>query len=476
MHNRQPQFGNKAPIQNSIFDPRPESDPFPFPHNFSCPARYHNDEQTFAIGDLVWYEIKGNFDIHSKGIQWGEGIIKEVLPDDRYKLAGKSWSYDHLTHPLIGEPDGPPQYRGVSDIHVGREIYRKWAVAHHPNSHVRRAALSGVDEVMHPALSSVPGDAMFKVWDRESVPPCPIPSLDNTGRTDDYSLEDARNVYGYNLEFQGMKQNEFGPELWGITIEQLLAVKELPGYDEKMKMYHVVTQLIKPITKGTGMGYALLLNKDKPLRAKQMTSHAWGEQYSHFVQALNDSPYTGPFWVCAMAIYQEDKETISKQLGPSLEHGPFATVLKQATDMIAVFTPAADIYLRMWCVFEIFVAVKYGVDVKFAAVNQQSRSGIENIYDAIYEHGQKRCYSATAKCGKESDEEQIRTLINSTDGKFDILDSAVEWCKATYYVGEVCHPGVAFKSESAGASFAFGRKRQARLCCKDFVLSRTRYG
>lgn len=459
-----------ATIGRSTFDRSPEQVPFP-PHQFSIPARYNQEGQTFAIGDLVWYEIKGNhFDIQSGGLQWGEAIVKEILPGtgtgpgNRYKLAGKTWSYDHLTHPLIGEQNGPPHYSSVDDIHMGRNIYKKWAAVHHPNSHVRRMALSGVDEVMHPALSSVPGEAIFKVWDREEIPVCPIITI-NTSEQHEHeqssssssqqdktstSLEDARKKYGEDLQFKGMKQNNFGPEFWGITLEQIQGVKDLPGYNEEMKMYDVVNTLIKPITKGKGMGYSLLLNTEKPLRAKQMVSHAWGEQYSHFVKTLQYSGYEGPFWVCALAIYQEDEEAVAKQLGPSIEHGPFATVLKQATDMIAVFTPAADIYLRMWCVFEIFIAVKLGVDIRFAGHNQQYRSGIQNIYDAIYEHGQRRrCDSMAARCGNDSDEQQIREVINSSDGKFELLDSVVEWCKASYYIREVRHPGPAFKSKPA---------------------------
>jgi hypothetical protein len=452
MFNKKALFGDK--YSNSIQDTRPESEPFPT-HQFSSPARYHNPEQTFAIGDLVWYELRGSFDLTSKGIQWGEAIIKDILPDNRYTLAGKVWNYDHFTHPLIGLPGGSPRYQSIQDIHTGRDIYKRWTISNHPNSHVRRMAMNGVDEVMHPALRSVPGDAMFKVWDREHKPECPVPSLQSGARSSgddgksEYSLEDAREKYGHDLGFQGMQQNNLGPEFWGITLEQLEAVLELPGYDPNMKMYDVVNTLIKPITDGTGTGYALFLNKEKPLRAKQMTSHAWGERYADFVRALKDSYCEGPFWVCAMSIYQEDNATIAQQLGPSLEHGPFATVLKQATEMVAVFTPAADIYLRMWCVFEIFVAVKLGVNIKFAALNQQLRSGIENIYDSIYEHGKDRCHSTNAKCGEENDEREIRKLINSTDEKFALLDSTVEWCKAMYYIGAVRPPGSAFSSEPA---------------------------
>ena len=162
MNNKNQLFGNK--YSNSIQDIRPEFEPFPT-YQFSTPARYHNPEQTFAIGDVVWYELRGHFDITSKGIQWGEAVVQDILPENRFTLSGKTWSYDHLTHPLIGLPGGPPQYSSIRDIHIGRDIYKKWAIANHPNSHVRKMAMSGVDKVMHPALRSVPGEALFKVWD-----------------------------------------------------------------------------------------------------------------------------------------------------------------------------------------------------------------------------------------------------------------------------------------------------------------------
>ena len=73
-----------------------------------------------------------------------------------------------------------------------------------------------------------------------------------------------------------------------------------------MTMYEVVQKIIKPKTKGQGMGYSLLINKEKPLRAKAMVSHAWGEDYERFLSTLEESDSAGPFWICAMAIYQNE--------------------------------------------------------------------------------------------------------------------------------------------------------------------------
>ncbi len=70
--------------------------------------------------------------------------------------------------------------------------------------------------------------------------------------------------------------------------------------------------------------------------------------------SLERSGHKGPFWVCALSIYQSDGDhdlpTIADQLGPDPDYGPFATVLKGADMMMAVITDGCDIYSRLWYV------------------------------------------------------------------------------------------------------------------------------
>ncbi len=56
-------------------------------------------------------------------------------------------------------------------------------------------------------------------------------------------------------------------------MEQILELKKDSNYRPDMTMYDVVNEIIKPKTAGTGMGYALSVNEDAPLRAKVMVSH-----------------------------------------------------------------------------------------------------------------------------------------------------------------------------------------------------------
>ena len=191
--------------------------------------------------------------------------------------------------------------------------------------------------------------------------------------------------------FQGATQKGYGPELWGITLQQIIDITHHPDITPHTSMRDVVEIAIKPATKGLGIGYSLLVNQDKPLRARVMVSvssnnahftincfvlhsvgpfaytiqlllllilllsnlqHAWEESIQDFIISLQNSGEEGPYWVCAFSIYQnqgdDDKPTIAEQLGTDPDFGPFATVLKQANIMLAVVTALCDIYTRLW--------------------------------------------------------------------------------------------------------------------------------
>ena len=102
--------------------------------------------------------------------------------------------------------------------------------------------------------------------------------------------------------------------------------------------------------------------------------------------------------------------------------------------------------------FEIFMAVKYEVRVQFVALSYQFLSGMENMYDAIFEHGKIGSSSIDARCGDPSkpindDEKKIRKLIEAYPGHFHTIDAVIEWCKVMYHVNESAHPGMGFRSD-----------------------------
>lgn len=416
---------HSIPESESFSETGESQDPPPFPPDFCfVNSESHIPGSSFKAGDLVWFE--GNRKNSRVGRIWGQAKIDKVLPGGHhYKLVCQEVA--------DMDEEGCLSYR---DVH-------------------------------HPSLEKVPARSLIRIWDEITKPECPLSSSSIMRKQSAKlrSLEEVREKHGPDLGFCGTKQMGLGPEMCGINLQQLKSVMDMNGFHEDMTMTDVVKKLIVPRTKELGISYALLLNKKKPLRATHMVSHGWMEKYIHFIKALEgaqlDEEKTG-LWVCSMAIYQcEDipELTIERQLGEDVNRGPFATVLKQASIMLALLTPDSNIYTRMWCVLEIFVAIQLGTPVQLVSYrNDLNFHGVRGTSDAVVEHGKKRCYSKSARCGDpadphmNSDERDIRALIERTDGGYDTLDSVVEWVKAMYLIDNTSQQIEFSKRQSAGYS------------------------
>ena len=93
---------------------------------------------------------------------------------------------------------------------------------------------------------------------------------------------------GPTHNFQGETQRGHGPEMWGMTLEQIKHVLDLArsekhpcGLDNWSTMRDVVKCFIKPATNKLGVGYALAINQAKPLKAAVMVSVSLTIQYNH---------------------------------------------------------------------------------------------------------------------------------------------------------------------------------------------------
>jgi hypothetical protein len=223
--------------------------------------------------------------------------------------------------------------------------------------------------------------------------------------------------------------------MWGVTLEQMRILRRQPNFEKYMTMTDVVNKIVKPMTAGKGTGYALHCNNEAPLRAKVMVSHAWQENFVQFLETVEQSGLEGPFWVCAFSIYQnEDIEnvTIQKQLGPSPSTGPFSTVLKQSERMLAVMTTSCDIYTRLWCVYEIYIAITLNVPVSLAAFNEVTTSGggSDAMYNnAVLDSSGEPIHTKSAGCGNECDQTMIQNEIKKQAGGFDLVDDTVFWVR-----------------------------------------------
>ena len=97
--------------------------------------------------------------------------------------------------------------------------------------------------------------------------------LDYKNLVDETKQISIRNGSGAKHGFQGKLQRGYGPERCGITLAQIQQMKDHPSYDDKKYlMRDYVRDIVKPLTDGTGLSYALLQNKALPLTAKVMVS------------------------------------------------------------------------------------------------------------------------------------------------------------------------------------------------------------
>jgi len=143
-------------------------------------------------------------------------------------------------------------------------------------------------------------------------------------------------------------------------------------------------------------------------------------------------------------MYQNDDEskgvTIKQQLGEHPKYGPFATVLKHVDHMMAVLTNACDIYTRLWCVYEISIAIQHNVKVQLCPhINPDDLYMGRTYNDICVAQAKNPVVSSEGRCGHpakpiNNDEKVIRKEIESTSGKFDEVDRTVERIRLEYLV------------------------------------------
>ena len=137
--------------------------------------------------------------------------------------------------------------------------------------------------------------------------------------------------------------------------------------------HQVNNAFVKPFTRGTGCSVALLYNNGEPIDADVMISHTWNEDMDQVEEAINDmSQRDGrgddlAIWFCIFGNYQCGDEP--GDMGPTvqqqLEKDPFGTVIRsdRLSFMCLSITSEEDPYQRLWCVYELNVALDVQEDL-----------------------------------------------------------------------------------------------------------------
>jgi len=191
-------------------------------------------------------------------------------------------------------------------------------------------------------------------------------------------------------------------------------------------LYDLVQHLVKPWTRGTGCGIALLMNHQKPCRAKLMISHTWAEDMDECEEAIVDycleetSGLSTSVWFCGFAQYQagDEPDDVGPSISEQLELDPFGSVIRHTTPalgMVVVHTSSAGVYERLWCVYEIAEATRLESKVGFAFseryLNQRHTSLVELL----------KARTDSAVCSNPADTDMIRSRIHDLGG-FRALD------------------------------------------------------
>eukprot|EP00931_Biecheleriopsis_adriatica_P021454 TRINITY_DN14019_c0_g1_i1.p1 TRINITY_DN14019_c0_g1~~TRINITY_DN14019_c0_g1_i1.p1 ORF type:complete len:904 (-),score=180.74 TRINITY_DN14019_c0_g1_i1:13-2724(-) len=280
-----------------------------------------------------------------------------------------------------------------------------------------------------------------------------------------------------------------------------MAIKDHKNSGKCVKLYDVDAFYVRPWTRKTGCGVSLLMSQNSTAPAGMMLSHSWAEDLEELVEAVethvkqNRIPESVRVWFCLFSLYQPGGEegdegpTISDQL----RLNPFGRVVNSDSlkaehgyGMNVVHTSQADVYQRLWCVYELHCALetknlevtksmsrKYfdntaeklrewmeaGRVVNDSMVEESNstrppgqlarsltrRESVENMLEndetttiKTYEElllsewetflwvAGVKVKSATALCSSAEDKRKIISHIQSQPGGFDKIDTAIE--------------------------------------------------
>ncbi|CAE7795999.1 unnamed protein product [Symbiodinium microadriaticum] len=224
---------------------------------------------------------------------------------------------------------------------------------------------------------------------------------------------------------------EVPPQDWAMTAAQFREFlsecreTQLWRWIKEMRdvvtLYDLVQHLVKPWTRGTGCGIALLINHQKPCRAQLMISHTWAEDMDECEEAIVDycleanSGLATSIWFCGFAQYQAGDEPgdVGPSVSEQLELDPFGSVIRHTTSalgMVVVHTSSAAVYERLWCVYEIAEATRLESTVGFAFseryLNQRHTSLVELL----------KARTDSAVCSNPADSAMIRSRIQDQGG------------------------------------------------------------
>jgi hypothetical protein len=240
-----------------------------------------------------------------------------------------------------------------------------------------------------------------------------------------------KSILNGNHDFTHVQQEGYESEYWGVTLEQIKEIKEHKRYKKSMSFYDVVKKIIKPQTKGKGVGYALMKNQKNPQKARVMVCHSWKDNFDEFCSVLEKKKEEGPFWIYAFAMNLNTEATETPSINQDDDYHNPAThallnVLNTCKHVLAVVTDSADMYSRLWCLYEMYLATALGVPIIYASSSEED----------VFSSYKKPIRSLDASCSDQKDKEMIHSKIRNVGGFF-LIDDTVIWAQIKSLIGDI---------------------------------------
>jgi len=128
-------------------------------------------------------------------------------------------------------------------------------------------------------------------------------------------------------------------------------------------MYRVNECYIKPRTAAAGTSWALMRNPDG-LPCDVFVSHCWSEGVFEFARKVRQLwPCDANHLYCCFVSNPQNGD-VGAMLGRNPMESPFARALATAKYVLVIPNRRQSLYTRLWCVFEIHLALKRGLIIR----------------------------------------------------------------------------------------------------------------
>ncbi|CAB9517725.1 expressed unknown protein [Seminavis robusta] len=135
-----------------------------------------------------------------------------------------------------------------------------------------------------------------------------------------------------------------------------------PLRPEDVTFYDLLHHYIRPLTKPYKCSYVELVAEIEQV-STWYVSHSWQAPVLDFVACLEQHAYdynldeeSAFYWVSACALRQNDLDTEISDYAP-VQDSPFYNAMNRAKKIVSILDDEGIAYKRIWCTFEIFVAL-----------------------------------------------------------------------------------------------------------------------